>query len=108
MAVVLMNDLVEGLSGKVGKIIFRTYRGKTYASSRPRKRRPQSEQQRSNREKFKLATQYAKRMMKDADMKAYYKRIAKQLALPNAYTAAITDYMRKPQISGVDPKKYTG
>jgi hypothetical protein len=47
-------------------------------------------------------------MMKDADMKAYYKRIAKQLALPNAYTAAITDYMRKPQISGVDPKKYTG
>jgi hypothetical protein len=108
MAVVKMNDLTEGLSGKVGKIIFRTYRGKTYASSRPRKRKPQSEQQRSNREKFKLATQYAKRMMNDDDMKAYYKRIAKQLALPNAYTAAITDYMRKPQISDVDPKKYTG
>ena len=108
MAVVKMNDLTEGLSGQVGKIIFRTYRGKTYASSRPRKRKPQSEQQRSNREKFKLATQYAKRMMKDADMKAYYKRIAKQLALPNAYTAAITDYMRKPKISGVDVKKYTG
>jgi hypothetical protein len=107
MAVVRMNDLIEGLSGKVGKIIFRTYRGKTYASSRPRKRREQSEQQRSNREKFKLATQYAKRMMKDADMKAYYKRIAKQLALPNAYTAAITDYMRKPQIIEVDVKKYT-
>jgi hypothetical protein len=108
MAVVRMNDLVEGLSGKVGKIIFRTYRGKTYASSRPRKHKKQSEQQRSNREKFKLATQYAKSMMNDADMKAYYKRIAKKLALPNAYTAAITEYMRKPQITDVDAKKYTG
>ena len=107
MAVVRMNDLTEGLSGKIGKIIFRTYRGKTYASSRPRKRKKQSEQQRSNREKFKLATQYAKRMMNDADMKAYYKKIAEQLALPNAYTAAITDYMRKPQITEVDTKRYT-
>jgi hypothetical protein len=106
MAVVRMNDLVEGLSGKVGNIIFRTYRGKTYASSRPRKRKKQSEQQRSNREKFKLATQYAKSMMNDPDMKAYYKRIARQLALPNAYTAAITDYMRKPQINEVNTKKY--
>jgi hypothetical protein len=108
MAVVRMNDLVEGLSGKVGKIIFRTYRGKTYASSRPRKHKKQSEQQRSNREKFKLATQYAKSMMNDAAKKAYYKRIANQLALPNAYTAAITDYMRKPQIADIDAKKYTG
>jgi hypothetical protein len=108
MAVVAMNDLTEGLSGKVGKIIFRTYLGKTYASSRPRKHKKQSEQQRSNRDKFKLATQYAKRMMVDADMKAYYKGIAIQLALPNAYTAAITDYMRKPQISEVDISGYNG
>jgi hypothetical protein len=108
MAVVGMNDLTEGLSGKVGKIIFRTYLGKTYASSRPRKHKKQSEQQRSNREKFQLATQYAKRVMADADMKAYYKSIALQLALPNAYTAAITDYLRKPKISEVDTSGYNG
>jgi hypothetical protein len=107
MAVVRMNDLVEGLSGRVGKIIFRTYRGKTYASSRPRKTKKQSEQQRSNRDKFKLATMYAKQMMNDAERKAYYKNKAQELNLPNAYTAAITDYMRKPQITAVDTDKYT-
>ncbi len=36
--------------------------------------------------------------MHDAGKKAYYKQRAKALKLPNAYTAAITDYMRKPKV----------
>ena len=40
-------------------------------------------------------------MIADPERKAYYKRIAHKLKLPNAYTAAITDYMRKIQIPEV-------
>jgi hypothetical protein len=36
--------------------------------------------------------------MLDAERKAYYKLKAIKLGLPNAYTAALTDYMRKPQL----------
>jgi hypothetical protein len=108
MAQVELNDLIKGFSGSVGKVVFRTYRGKTYMTQRPSKPKTESEGQRNTRDKFKLATEYAKKMMKDPDRKAYYAKKAKKLALPNAYTAAITDYMRKPEIQRIDATKYNG
>ena len=45
-----------------------------------------------------MASAYAKQMMKDAARKKEDKKIAKQLKLPNAYTAALTDYMRRAAI----------
>jgi len=39
-----------------------------------------------------------KKCLLDPAMKEYYKKKAKKLQLPNAYTAAITDYMRKPKV----------
>jgi hypothetical protein len=108
MAQVKSNDITEGLSGRLGKLIFRTYKGKTYVARRSSKPKKESEGQRNTRSKFKLATQYAKQMMADAERKAYYTDKAKELALPNAYTAAITDYMRKPEIRSIDASKYDG
>jgi hypothetical protein len=108
MAHVKCNDITEGLSGRFGKFVFRTYRGKTYVARRPSKPKKESEGQRSTRTKFRLATQYAKQMMADAERKAYYTEKAKTLALPNAYTAAITDYMRKPEVRQIDASKYNG
>jgi hypothetical protein len=108
MAHVKSNDITEGLSGRLGKLIFRTYKGKTYVARRPSKPKKESDDQRNTRSKFKLATQYAKQMMADPERKAYYTDKAKELALPNAYTAAITDYMRKPEIHGIDASKYNG
>jgi hypothetical protein len=74
----------------------------------PQNQRNKSEDQRNTRSKFKLATQYAKQMMADPERKTYYTDKAKELTLPNAYTAAITDYMRKPEIRGIDAPKYNG
>jgi hypothetical protein len=108
MAQVKLNKIIEGFSGRVGEIVFRTYRGKTYFAQRPSKPKNESEGQRKTRTKFKLATEYAKQMMNDPQRKAYYTKKAKKLALPNAYTAAITDYMRKPAIERVDASKYNG
>jgi hypothetical protein len=54
-----------------------------------------------------MATEYARKMMKDDAMKTYYRKMAKKLELPNAYTAAITDYMRKPKITNIDTTKFS-
>lgn len=90
------------------QIVFRSWNGKTYISAAPKKPKRQSPIQKENRSKFKRATMYAKNMMKDPAKKAEYKEIALKMQLPNAYTAAITDYMRNPQIEAVDLVNYSG
>jgi hypothetical protein len=95
MAIIQTNPLVSGLRGMVGgTIVFKTLRGKTIMANRPRKPSRESKAQRTNRNKFKDATYFAKSMMKNPEKKAYYWRQAKKLGLPNAYTAAIRAYMR--------------
>jgi hypothetical protein len=101
MALVKDNDITKGLSGKFESILFKTFRGKTFVYPEPKKPTRQSETQRINRDRFRMATHYAHSMMEDPAKKAYYRRIALKLNLPNAYTAAITDYMRKAKISKV-------
>jgi hypothetical protein len=109
MAVSKNNPIVHGASGMIGgTIVFRTWNGKTYMYNRPKKPIKQSVQQKENRLRFKMATMFAKSMMKDAKKKAEYQEIAKKQNLPNAYTAAITEYMRRPEIKEVDLKAYTG
>jgi hypothetical protein len=109
MARIRNNNLTRGLSGMVGgQMVFRTWNGKTYLSNAPSKPKKQSKRQKENRMKFKEATAFAKRMMLDPVKKAEYKAIADKLELPNAYTAAITEYMRKPEIKKVDTSNYTG
>lgn len=108
MAHVKNNNLTKGLSGKFGDIMFRQIGMKTYAFPTPQRPKKESEKQRSNRNKFKEATQFAHAAMENEEKKAHYKKLAKKLKLPNAYTAAITDYMRKPEIDSVDGAKYDG
>ncbi|MBT1702357.1 hypothetical protein [Chryseosolibacter indicus] len=99
MAHVRENDLTEGLSGKFGrKFVFKQLRGKTIVARRAKPTTKESALQRDNRERFKKASAYAKAMMLIPERKAYYWEMAKEMKVPNAYTAAIADYMRKPVI----------
>ncbi|MBT1704357.1 hypothetical protein [Chryseosolibacter indicus] len=103
MAQVRENDLTEGLSGRFGsKFIFKQLRGKTIVARRAKPITKESALQRNNRDRFRKATAYAKSMMLIAERKAYYWDMAKELKLPNAYTAAIGDYMRRPVIEEVE------
>jgi hypothetical protein len=109
MAISRNNNFTRGLSGTIGgDMVFRTWNGRTYISTSPSKPKKQSPIQKENRLKFKLATFYAKKMMNDPMRKEEYRKLAKKMKLPNAYTAAITEYMRKPEISEVDLKSYSG
>lgn len=96
------NIVTEGLSGMLGGVmVFRQVRGKTVVSNRPRKPAKQSELQRENRVRFRAASAYAKEAMRDPEKKERYTIRARKLNLPNAYTAALTDYLRKPVVSTV-------
>lgn len=108
MALVTTNPIVNGLSGMLGKtIVFKSLRGKTIVASRPRPAKTQSEQQQQNRNKFRQAAYWAKTILRDPQQKSYYQHRAKKLKLPNAYTAAITDYMRKPQLKEISRHNHT-
>jgi hypothetical protein len=58
--------------------------------------------------RFKCATAWAKAQMLDENKKTYYWRMARKLKLPNAYTAAVSDYMRKGNIREIDTRQYKG
>jgi hypothetical protein len=105
MAIVRDNIIMEGVRGMLGGVVFRNIRGKTIMSNKPKPPSRQSQEQRANRDRFRNATIYAKAMMHDPLKKEYYRRKAVKLALPNAYTAAITDYMRRITITDIVTKE---
>lgn len=102
MAKITSNVITSGLRGKLGEdLVFKTIRGKTFVSTpaRPAAHRTESSAQRNTRITFRQASEWAQHILLDAEQKAYYRQRAKVLKLPNAYTAALTDYMRKATVS---------
>jgi hypothetical protein len=108
MATVSVNSIAHGLSGRLGGVVFRQVRGKTIMSNTPCEVKKQSALQRENRSRFRSASAWAKGQTQDPEKKAYYTRKAKKLKLPNAYTAAICDYMRRGEIKEIDTRQYKG
>ena len=78
-------------------LVFKTFRGKTFVFAPARKpdKRKETAAQRATRATFQQATRWAKTILLNPEKKNYYQERAKTLNLPNAYTAAITDYMQR-------------
>jgi hypothetical protein len=97
------------LTGSIGDLIFRNYNGKTVVSARPvYKNETNTEARKQARGRFQQAAWHASLEMEDPIKKAYYQKKAKQLKLPNAYTAALTDYLRKGKATVMKPKVFKG
>src|SRR6218665_2519674 len=102
MASITSNVITSGLNGRLGdSLVFKTMRGKTFVTtpSRLPNNRKESTAQRGTRINFREASQWAQLILLDPERKAYYRQRAKALKLPNAYTAALTDFMRKVNIA---------
>jgi hypothetical protein len=97
MAIVKINDFTEGLSGAIGNLVFRQLRGKTVISGKASPAK-QSEKQLENRNKFKHASNHVKFAMLNEELKKYYADKAAELKLPNAYTAALKEYLRNGEL----------
>jgi hypothetical protein len=103
MAIIRDNIVTEGMSGMFGDmLVFKHLRGKTIVCKRPSRPRRQSVRQQENRNKFREASSWAKAVLLNPEKKEYYQKKARRLKLPNAYTAAIADYMRTPSVKQVN------
>jgi hypothetical protein len=112
MAILGQNSILHGARGLLGGMVFRTVGNRTTVSAAPvflrSKRKKQSELQQLNRSRFREASAYASDAMRDTVKKGYYWQKARQMKLPNAYTAAITDFMRNAKVQSIDIIRYTG
>jgi len=111
MAILSPTSPLQGITGLLGGLIFRTIDGKTVVSaysqpSRKKMKRKETELQKMTRTRFADASKYAKSIMRDPVKYEYYKRKAKKLGVSSAYTAAITDFMRKGSIEKIDTSKF--
>ena len=105
MAIVKNNAIASSFRGSFGNdLVFRHVRGKTFVMAPARKpdKKKESEAQRNTRSNFREAAQWAQHILLDPQKKAYYQQRARKLKLPNAYTAAITDFMRKPKMGKIE------
>jgi hypothetical protein len=109
MAQVNDNDLTLGLRGKFGKqFIFRKHGKKTIAVRRFAPSGAKTDAQIDHREKFRLATLYAKRSLLQPALKAEYEAIARAKESASAFAAAVGDYLSPVAIDTVHTATYHG
>jgi hypothetical protein len=109
MAYVDGNDLTLGLRGSFGKqFIFRRFGKKTIASRRSVYAVSRSEAQQRHRERFRLATLYAKRCVAHPETKAEYENIARVTDKWSAFATAVGDYLVPVSVERIDISHFTG
>jgi hypothetical protein len=102
------SSLHRGFRGATGDFLFRNYNGKTVVSLRPVYRNEtNTEARRRARDHFRDATFAAHEAMESVKKRSYYTQKARQLKLPNAYTAAITDYLRRAKVRAVTRSSFS-
>ncbi len=111
MARVRKNLLLNGLSGKVGSLVFRQVASETIVSARPAKRskaarRSAREQARAAR--FTAAMAYGRQVLRDPAARALYARGITVGRKVSAYHVALSDYLRAPEIKALDLTAYRG
>jgi hypothetical protein len=101
------NNLTDGLSGKIGQVVYRQRLGETIACKKPRRRTSNiSAAEQAVRSLFKEASVYAKNCIKDAEKFLFYKAFAKKGR--SAYLAAMADFLRPPVIGEIKFASYNG
>lgn len=104
------NVVMQGASGKIGRnLVFRQKGDQTIIARRPRETssgRPISEDQLKVQQRFLDASLYAKKAIKDEELKAAYK--AKANINQTAYNVAFKDYFTPPTVRRLNDAGYSG
>ena len=94
-----VNDLLfKGIRGRINDLIFRKQGNTTIVYPYKYKKQPPSPKQKKNRENFGHAVKYAKKAITNPEIAQRYELRALALRRGCAFTVAIKDYMRKPQV----------
>lgn len=101
------NVIAHGLKGKIGNLIFRFWANRSIVSVVPDYRNiVWSKAQKANRRRFHDAMEWAKKILEDPKIRAYYRKKAK--ASQTIWNVAVADYMKKLRVEKVDLEKYQG
>ena len=102
------NVITRRLHGKFGdQVVFRTRNGKSVTADIPKRSRKQATTpQVHTRDRFKLASIWAKTTLEDPAMLAAY--AAKATDGKTAYVLAVTDFLKPPRISEISVAGYSG
>lgn len=94
MAKAHLNPVIQGISGKVGNLVYRRMAsGKTFVSRLPAKSNvPPSAAQNAHRQRFKQAAAQAKAALADPQTRAYYEAAAAG-SHKTPYNLALSDCM---------------
>jgi hypothetical protein len=96
MPEVILNPSIEGLSGKMGDVVFRYNKktGKTSISKRPDMTKVKwSKAQKEQRRRFKKAVKYVQSLKSKPAVWAVYQKIAKRKR-KRAWAVAMKDYFQ--------------
>jgi signal peptidase I len=103
------NPIMKGMSGKLGDVVvYRRVRGEVVVSNTPKKRSGVlTPSQEATKSRFLRAVKYAKRQMEDPASKAYYQP-GPNSKITSAYSAAVADYLKKPEVHEINTSRYGG
>ena len=109
MPKIKLNPMFAEVSGTMGGLVFKkSKRGEAIVASRPRKSSAApSEAQKAQRQRFADAVAYAHHALKDEELAAVYRLAGMEKGL-TAFNAAVTDFLNKPSIQGIDLSDYGG
>ena len=107
MAISRTNIILHGFKGKLGGWVVRRWGGSTVLSSKPNtKHRKWSKLQKLNRLRFSEAMAYARRVLSNPEMMAYYRK--KKRKMQTVWNVAVADFMLNPTIDMIDVSEYKG
>jgi hypothetical protein len=105
------NNIITGkLQGSLGKqLVFRDWEGKTIVAKSPKARRGSpSTAQAQIREKFLLASRYARFITKSADQSLAQGYASAVRPRQNVYSRALEDFLSSPVVTLIDTAQYQG
>lgn len=108
MAKAQLNPVMEQIRGAIGDLVFRHREGQVVISRRvDLSDREPTLGQIAVRERFRLAALYATGALADPGLRAFYEGLAaSRKAVPRVL--AMTDYLRPPEVLGIDAAGYGG
>jgi hypothetical protein len=109
MGIIKENLATKGFSGRLGdEFVYRQINNRTFFAKRPKKRTKITANMEAAQGRFQQAVYFAKTMMIDPDLRAYYAARYQEAGRTNAYQAAITDFMKALKITSVNTDCYQG
>jgi len=107
MSTVELHAPFTTFSGTIGKLVYRKVRGKTVVAVKPDPDRPLSQAEAAHRQDFAQAAAWAKAALQDEVLCLFYEALGKQREIP-ARAAAVSDYLKRPTLDGLDLSEYAG